>query len=183
MNLLRPFDQPAPPTGIHTVHEQGGCNVGAVEATGRVRDDGKLVLRVEGGPQDRASWLSANDRVHWAVKARVTKAWRLAGRKAGLAADVRSLGWERVHVTAYLHFADMLRRDPANYSATVVKAAIDGLVADAGLCSDDDWRHLDGPDVRLGAPTGRSKTGQPQQAAVTFVITNLGPALERRAAA
>jgi len=175
-DLFNPFAT-TPPASLREVADVGVRRMGGVEAP-RLTADGRLVLRVEGGPQDRATWLSANDRVHWAVKARITKAWRDAARKAATAADVKALGWQRVKVVAWLHFADDLRRDASNYQPTL-KAAVDGLV-DAGLCPDDDRRHLDGPDARTGEPTGRTRPGHPQKAAVTFVITDLGTPLPRR---
>jgi len=175
-DLFNPFAT-TPPASLREVADAGVRRMVGVEAP-RLTADGRLVLRVEGGPQDRASWLSANDRVHWAVKARITKAWRDAARKAATAADVKALGWQRVHVEARLHFADDLRRDPANYQPTL-KAAVDGLV-DAGLIADDSWRYLDGPDARLGESTGRTRPGHPCKAAVTFVVTDLGTLLPRR---
>lgn len=40
------------------------------------------------------------------------------------------------------------RYDPGNLYP-VGKAAVDGLV-DSGILVDDDWKHLDGPDMRHG---------------------------------
>lgn len=178
-DLFNPFAT-TPAASLREVADVGVRRMGGVEAP-RLTADGRLVLRVEGGPQDRATWLSANDRVHWAVKARITKAWRDAGRRAGLAANVKALGWQRVEVWAYLHFGDGLARDAANYHPTI-KGLIDGLVGDAGLCPNDNTRHLRGPFVEVGAPTGRSKPGAPRMAAVTVVVTDLGAPLEKAAA-
>lgn len=84
-----------------------------------------------------AKLISMNDRTHWAVRARMTSAWRhaafIAARQARLGALPPST------VTVGLPVRDSRRRDPHNYFATV-KPIIDGLV-DAGLWPDDnsDW--------------------------------------------
>lgn len=96
--------------------------------------------------------LTANQRLHWAKKARMTKAIRTT---AFLAARdwVRRHGTfdHKVAVVAYLSFPDARRRDPNNWSPTT-KAAIDGFV-DAGVFVDDSATHINGPDHRPG-PTG-----------------------------
>lgn len=93
--------------------------------------------------------LTSNHRLGWRKNARLT-------------ADIRSYGYivatdaviagamlpGKVRVTAYLHFKDNRRRDPANWHPTI-KPLIDGFV-DAGLLADDDWKHLVGPDIRIG---------------------------------
>lgn len=77
--------------------------------------------------------LSANDRMHWATKARATRAIRdltaIDARKAGIPAVE--------HVTARLAWVvtDRRRRDTDNTYPTF-KAMCDGLV-DAGIVPDD----------------------------------------------
>lgn len=78
--------------------------------------------------------LSANDRPHYRVRARITKqirttTWVLA-KQAKLPTDC-------AHVTVQLHYRprDKRRRDPSNLMPTQ-KACVDGLV-DAGLVPDD----------------------------------------------
>lgn len=92
-------------------------------------------------------WINANQRLHWAPKAKRTKAWRQAAvivaRSAGLP---KHLG--RVHVTAEVWKSSNRRYDPHNLYPTV-KAIIDGLV-DYGLIVDDSAGYLDGPDMRHG---------------------------------
>jgi crossover junction endodeoxyribonuclease RusA len=89
-------------------------------------------------------WLNANDRLHWAPKAKATKQWRDNAAWAVKAAHVpRVTG--KAHITAVLLFPDRRRRDPANWYPTV-KACIDGLVP--GVLADDDVNHLSGPDMR-----------------------------------
>lgn len=134
----------------------------------------RFVLRVACGSQDPDSWLSANERTHWSRRARVTRAWR--STTAALARDAGLPALQRAHVFAVLHHGDRRRRDPAN-SGPTVKAAVDGLV-DAGVLPDDDDVHLVGPDVRLGAPTGwarSARVGPLPRAAITLVLTDLGP--------
>lgn len=77
--------------------------------------------------------LSANQRLHWAEKARRTAmvrqavAWRAREQKIG----------QQGHVVVQLHFVprDQRRRDPSNLTATQ-KPCVDGLV-DAGVVKDD----------------------------------------------
>ena len=97
----------------------------------------------------KADWHSANDRLHWAAKAKKVSRIREA---AAIAADGLP-ALQRAHVTAYVAYPRAGRADPANASP-VIKAAIDGLV-DAGLLPDDDHTHLIGPDYRRDPNTGR----------------------------
>jgi hypothetical protein len=56
-----------------------------------------------------------------------------------------------------MHFPDHRRRDPANWAPTA-KAVIDGLV-DAKVFTDDDHKHLIGPDMRIGDPVPNRERG------------------------
>jgi crossover junction endodeoxyribonuclease RusA len=96
----------------------------------------------------RASWISANDRTHWAVKARQTKQWRRLAYITALANQLPT-GLNRVHVVATVHKTTNRQYDVANLYPTI-KAAIDGIVTDYGLTPDDDNKHLIGPDMRAG---------------------------------
>lgn len=89
-------------------------------------------------------WMSANDRPHWAVKARATHNVRQMTVLKAKAARLPAL--TVVHVAAWIQYPTAGRADPGNASPTV-KAAIDGLV-DAGVIPDDDHTHLIGPDYR-----------------------------------
>ena len=105
-----------------------------------------FTLTLDLGP---GSWITANDRMHWARKAKITARIRAASAGLALAAGLpRRLG--HVHVTVHVHGRTNGRMDPANAYPTV-KAAIDGLT-DYGVWPDDDDKHLDGPDMRRGAP-------------------------------
>lgn len=87
----------------------------------------------------KALWLSANDRLHWAEKARRTKALRAMG---GWATDLPT-GLGTTHVAAFIGYPRNGRADPSN-AAPTVKALIDGLT-DAGVWPDDDSTHVLGP--------------------------------------
>ena len=91
--------------------------------------------------------LTANQRLHWAEKARRTKAIRT---KAAWAAFRQGTQYTRAHVLVTVTFQDARRRDVYNWHLTV-KAIIDGLV-DAGVIPDDSDKYLTGPDMRPGTP-------------------------------
>lgn len=100
-------------------------------------------------------WLTSNGRYHWASRARRTRKLRTRAALAARAARVPPM--VRARITVYVHGRTRVRTDPANvYPA--IKACVDGLV-DAGVLPDDDDAHLDGPDMRLGAPDSRLPTG------------------------
>ena len=86
-------------------------------------------------------WLSANDRLHWAVKAKRTKALREYGLMQALADNIPPHG--TTHVAAFIGYPRNGRADPSN-AAPTVKALIDGLT-DAGTWADDDSTHVLGP--------------------------------------
>lgn len=99
----------------------------------------------------REWWWSANDRLHWAVKARNTRWLR---QKAAVLARPVSLGYDRARVTAFVAYPKGTgRADPGNVVSTVIKALIDGCVTDAGLLADDDSKRLIGPDPRRDTNT------------------------------
>lgn len=77
--------------------------------------------------------LSANDRMHWAEKARLTKLIRTMTTMLARSADIPATG----HVTVRLVWVvrDNRRRDTDNTYPTF-KAMCDGLV-DAGIVPDD----------------------------------------------
>ena len=91
-------------------------------------------------------WINANERTHWASKARRTKYWRT--KAAWLAERARVPHLDRAHVTVTVHKTTNRRYDPANLAPTA-KAIVDGLV-DAGVLDDDDKTRLVGPDMRAG---------------------------------
>ena len=99
-----------------------------------------------------AEVLNANQRMHWACKARLTSnlrdwgsfAWNRAGRPH----------MNRAHVTVTLGYPDRRKRDAHNLMATV-KPLLDGMVSPGvrGILLDDDDAHLEGPDLRVGDVT------------------------------
>lgn len=83
-------------------------------------------------------WMSANDRMHWAQKAKRTAAVRQLAAAAARAGE-----WPRmmqVHVCAFVGYPSKRKADPPNAYPTV-KAALDGFT-DAGVWPDDDSEHV-----------------------------------------
>ena len=102
-------------------------------------------------------WLSANDRLHWAEKARRTKALRAMGFSAWHRAGRPT--YDRARLTVDITWPDRRQRDAANAHPTI-KALIDGMVHPGpkvrGILPDDSDEYLLGPDLR---PTGVSGYG------------------------
>lgn len=92
--------------------------------------------------------LSANQRLHWAVRAKRVKALRQwAGFEARRLEMPKA---ERVAVSVWVHPGPRTRRlDPPNYADTV-KAVIDGVV-DAEVLPDDTGKHVIAVTYREGA--------------------------------
>lgn len=113
--------------------------------------------------------ITSNGRHHWRVKAKRTAVLRELARihahNAIIRGDLPRL--QRAHIRIVMTWKDNRVRDPANWYPTF-KAMIDGFV-DAGLLPADDYRHLDGPDMRGNPQAGPTS--------VRFEITDLGPAL------
>lgn len=84
-------------------------------------------------------WISANDRAHWAVKARATR--HLRELAAVTARQVEPVGV--VHVAAFIGYLRNGKADPSN-AAPTIKALLDGMT-DAGVWPDDDSTHVIGP--------------------------------------
>ena len=93
-------------------------------------------------------WLNANERLHWAEKARRTRIWRHAAHGAVLSQHKGARFDVPVQITVTVHKTRAGRYDVANYGATA-KAIVDGLV-DSGLLEDDDNTRVIGPDMRAG---------------------------------
>ncbi len=98
-----------------------------------------------------AEWINLNQRMHWAMKAKLTKAWRLSAslnaRQANLPKD---LG--KVHVLVVVTKPTRRAFDVHNLLPSF-KAIIDGLV-DYGLVEDDSTKFLTGPDMRVDPDVG-----------------------------
>jgi hypothetical protein len=82
-------------------------------------------------PPPTPPW-STNKTLHWAKRAILKKDWR--GTTCIMARSLRNL--PPCNVQVEIPFTTNARRDPHNYTGTVVKSIIDGLV-DAGVWPDD----------------------------------------------
>jgi crossover junction endodeoxyribonuclease RusA len=96
-------------------------------------------------------WLSANDRRHWADKAKRTKGLRQLGFVTTLG---MGLLLSTTHVAAYIGYPRNGRSDPSNASDTV-KPLIDGMV-DAGVWPDDDSTYVIGPTYLRDKASGQA---------------------------
>lgn len=98
--------------------------------------------------------LNANERLHWTVRARRTRALREAGRMLALAAGIPRL--DAVMAIGYVHPATRRQRwDPPNWYPSF-KPFVDGALVDSGVLVDDDHAHLSGPYM---LPGGRRPGG------------------------
>ena len=86
-------------------------------------------------------WLSANDRLYWAPKAKRTRALRQIGLLHAIGNC--PVGHDVTHVAAFIGYLRNGKADPAN-AAPTIKALIDGMT-DAGVWEDDDSTHVIGP--------------------------------------
>jgi hypothetical protein len=114
-----------------------------------------------------AEWLSANDRLNWATRARASRAWRAAAAMYLIQARPPK-GLSRVRLDLVLLFGDRRSRDTDNYRPTA-KAVVDAfgppfLRAPSarsrgasgpgyGMIPNDDPAHLDGPHLHPGSQT------------------------------
>ncbi|AAN12622.1 RusA-like Holliday junction resolvase [Mycobacterium phage Che9c] len=94
--------------------------------------------------------LTANQRMHWAAKARKTREVRTAA--ALLARDAPRT--DRLVATLHYQPRQQRRRDNHNLWPTV-KALVDGLV-DAGVVPDDDTEHVSTPEPVIHPAAGTS---------------------------
>lgn len=90
--------------------------------------------------------LNANERVHWAVRARRTRDLKRDAYVVAMSRGVPRM--DRIRVVGVVHPPDRRRRDPHNLYPTL-KAYIDGIVQ-AGVIVDDDAEHLVEVVMRLG---------------------------------
>lgn len=91
-------------------------------------------------------WLNSNQRMHWAVKARLTR--QIRDTAAWVTKSLSEKPMDAVEITAVIHPKTARRFDPHNLQPSV-KAAIDGIV-DAGLIADDDASRLLETSFRAG---------------------------------
>lgn len=76
--------------------------------------------------------LSPNARIHWAKKAKVTKASRTAAGWATIAAKTKVEGDGAIYLHVYFYPPDNRRRDGTNMLASM-KAAFDGIADALGV--------------------------------------------------
>jgi hypothetical protein len=102
--------------------------------------------------------LNQNQRMHHAVRARITASIRAAAMatcsedepmRTALATTSKGEPLLRhAYILGVLHPPSRRRADPANWYPSF-KAGVDGLV-DAGVLEDDDHTRVIGPDMRIG---------------------------------
>ena len=98
-------------------------------------------------PLTRSKLITANDKMHWAARARLTKQIRQWGYLLGREGEgVARLGLTHARVEVEFAYPDRRRRDRSNLAPTV-KALMDGLI-DAGLLPDD-ADHLAGKHLNI----------------------------------
>ena len=89
--------------------------------------------------------LTANQRPHWTARARITR--NLRETTCWLARQQRIPPLGQVYLLGEFVAPDKRRRDPNNWQPTA-KACTDGIV-DANVVTDDDYKHVVGPDMRI----------------------------------
>ena len=119
-----------------------------------------LVWESRSIPLTRSKLLSANDKMHWAARSRLTKQLRQWGYLLGREGEgVARLGLTHARVEMEFAYPDRRRRDRSNLAPTV-KALMDGLI-DAGLLPDDADRFLDGPHTVIADRLAVKRLGVP----------------------
>lgn len=119
-----------------------------------------LVWESRSIPLTRSKLLSANDKMHWAARSRLTKQLRQWGYLLGREGEgVARLGLRHARVEMEFAYPDRRRRDRSNLAPTV-KALMDGLI-DAGLLPDDADRFLDGPHTVIADRLAVKRLGVP----------------------
>ena len=117
-------------------------------------------------PIPKEWWITANQRGHWATKARKTKNVR---HLAATYAQQRRIKFTTpVNITCEVHFRTTGLADPDN-AAPTLKAAVDGLVQAGALDGDDSTR------VHRTAYTRGPRSKNPAGYALTLYITEVNP--------
>lgn len=98
-------------------------------------------------------WLSSNATASRKSAIPTVKAWRNAAHWSARVAKLPK-GINHVRIMAYIIRDDNRRYDPGNWYPTA-KACVDGMVTGYGLCPDDDWTHVTGPDMRYGGTSNK----------------------------
>lgn len=104
----------------------------------------------------RNEWFTSNQRLHWAVKMKLTRNARQKARLAAVEAGLPLV--DRAHVTAWISYPRASKADPSN-AAPCVKALLDGITdADGYGWVDDDSTHVVAVTYRRGPHTKRPGT-------------------------
>lgn len=94
--------------------------------------------------------LTANQRMHWAEKARITREVRQTACVLVKAAKApKTTG--RLVITLHWRPSVKRRRDSVNL-APLLKALVDGAVLDTGIAPDDDTEHVSAPEPVIHQP-------------------------------
>lgn len=100
-----------------------------------------------------AVWINSNQRIHRMQVAKLTGVWRETARMVWLAqkpgSNVLEGGFGCVRVVGHVWKPRRGRYDPGNLYPTA-KACVDGFVEASDWLVDDDWQHVQGPDLRHG---------------------------------
>jgi crossover junction endodeoxyribonuclease RusA len=91
--------------------------------------------------------MNSNNRYHRHASAKLTAQWRMAAKIAARQLEKPDLP-KPVRAMAYIWKPRANHYDPGNLYPTA-KAVLDGIV-DAGWLPDDDFMHVEGPDMRHG---------------------------------
>lgn len=97
-----------------------------------------------------SEWMTSNQRLHWAARAKRTKAVR--SRTALLARSQQLTVPTPTTVAVQVHYPRNGTADPSN-AAPTVKAALDGIT-DSGAWPDDNSEHVVEVSYRRGPKTG-----------------------------
>lgn len=101
--------------------------------------------------------INAAHRLHWAARRKRTNPWREMGVMVATRARLgyahhygREWPEQAVDIHVTLQFRTATRRDPHNYTGTVVKACVDGIVT-GGLLPDDspEWATIIEPTLEV----------------------------------
>ncbi len=101
-------------------------------------------------PKPDRAWSTNEDRrLHWRQRHELVQTWNQAAFVYARQAKMRELPPSRVTIS--IPFRSQRRRDPHNYTGTVVKAIVDGLVR-ASLWPDDtpNWVRVAEPVLTSG---------------------------------
>jgi len=99
--------------------------------------------------------INESNRMHWAARRRRLEPWAVS-----VTAEFRSCGWtgpqQPVHIQVTIPFSKRGRRDPHNYTGTVVKTVVDALVRE-GLVPDDaaEWVVVEDPVFAVPSTTAQ----------------------------